>query len=577
MTRQRGIMALIGAMAGGSIYLLGRAIEANWLAGRPAVAVAVFAVVFFAGVLITAGPLPVRRAALGAAAVALTMALLLTLSSLRFQASDDVAGSVLPMFSIAALGFLPWPFLIAQDGLGWRDYPTLFSESWGIVVRVTVATIFTCIVWLVIYLSQALLDLVGVGVIGLLLRQDVAPWLITGTVLGLAMAVVNEMADVLSPGLVLRLFRLLVPVVLVVMVIFLVALPLRGFGGILGAVSSTAVLLGMVAVAVTLVTAALDQEDAMAAHSGLMVQAARLLTAIEVVPAGLAAWALGLRVAQHGWTPDRLLAATAVVLALAYGLLYLAAVLRGAGWMERVRQANIWMALASMGVSVLWLTVLNPESISASSQMARIADGRTKVADIDLYAFQNWGLAGQSALDRLKELAKTDATLAARLASGDAAGAPATAPLADLAGLQKALAAVMPVQPDTPQAQDLRAKIFAQVAEYDLQRWQAACDAHLPAGGPGCVLVVADFLPLLPGDEAMLLARDPDGSMVTEGLALTDGVLSRHLITSYGGILPDFAQGALLIDGLQKGPSPVHAVPLNQLDVPGQPGLLFAP
>ena len=573
MVVQRGTMALIGALAGGALYLLSLMIDANWLGGRPALALIVASVVFFGGLMITAGPLTLIRAAASAGVLAVVVATLFTLASFRYATPDAIVNVVLPMLALGVLVWLPWPFVIAGAGLGWRDYPSLFSEAWGIVVRVGMAVLFTAIVWGVIYLSQALLALVGVGFIRVLLDQAAVPWLVTGTVLGLALAVVNELTDVLSPGLVLRLFRLLVPVVLAVMVIFLIALPLRGFATIFGAVSSAMVLLAMAGAAVVLVTSALDQEDVLAAHTALMVQSARAMAAIVILPAGLAVWALRLRVIDHGWTPDRLLAASVAVLALMYGVLYLVAVLRGRGWMERIRQANIWMAFGMMALAALWLTVLNPEAISARSQMARIADGRTKAADIDLYAFQNGSLAGQAAMDQLRGLAKTNAGLAARLAGYD--GQPA--PVADPVVAQKALAASLPVQPDTPAAKAVRDQILAAVLPSDLKDWQTDCDRHLATGGPACVLVVADFLPGVAGDEAMLLAQSPDGYMFMEGFAFAGDALLRHPVTSYNGTLPGFGDGAALIDQLQKAPAPMAAVPLNQIALPGMPALMFGP
>ena len=399
------------------------------------------------------------------------------------------------------------------------------------------------------------------------------PWLVTGTVLGLAMAVLNELVDVVSPGLILRLLRLLLPVVLGVMVIFLIALPLRGFATIFGAVSSAMVLLAMAGAGVVLVTSTLDQADAVAADTALMVQSARAMAGLVIVPAGLAAWAMGLRVADHGWTPNRLLAASVVVLALAYGGLYLVAVLRGAGWMARIRQANIWLAVAAMMLAALWLTVLNPEAISARSQMARIADGRTKVADIDLWGFRGGSLAGQAALAALQVMAKTDGALAARLA-GDAGQAP---PDPDSATVQKALAAALPVQPDTADSQALRGRILAAVPMRDLQDWQADCDVHLDQGGPGCVLVVADFLPDVAGQEAMLITRAKDGYLRFEGFGFAGATLRRFAVTSISGAMPGFGDGPGLIGALQHAPAALAPLTLNQLAVPGLPALVFGP
>ncbi len=574
--QHRGVMALIGALAGGSLYLLALMIEADWLAGRPALGVAVLAGVFFGGLMVTLGRLPLARSALGAITVAAVTAALCLFASTRFAEASDLSGSVLAILSFAVLAWLPWPFLMAQGSLGWRDYPTLFIESWGVVVRVSVALMFTGLVWLVIFLSKALLDLVGVPVLDVILDQPAAPWLITGTVLGLAMSVVSELSDVLSPGLLLGLLRLLLPVVLGVTAVFLVALPVRGFAYVFGGVSSALVLLAITGAAITLVTSALDEADPMAVSSGFMVQSARALAALVILPAGLAAWAVWQRVTEHGWTPPRLLAATAALLGLAYGAAYLAAVLRGQGWMERIRQTNIWLALALIAVAALWLSVLNPEAISARSQVARIADGGAIKVDVDLYAFKDWGLAGAAALVALHKMAATDPALAARLASAEASSS-GSAPDADPQTVQRALVASLPLQPDTVEAQTLRDQIFAGVSLGDLQSWQTDCDARLPSGAPGCVLVVADFLPAMPGPEAMLVAREADGYLVTEGFSRDADGLKRHPLTSYDGAFPSFDAASALITALQAGAAPISALPLNQITVPGQPGLVFAP
>jgi hypothetical protein len=244
--------------------------------------------------------------------------------------------------------------------------------------------------------------------------------------------------------------------------------------------------------------------------------------------------------------------------------------------MQRIRQANIGMALAVIALAALWLTLLNPEAISARSQLARILDGRTRVAEMDLYGFQNWGLAGQAALATLQTAAASRPDLAARL-TALASGQDAQVAEPDPAAVRAALAAALPVVPDQPATRALRDRLLALLPVADLQGWQADCDAHLPQGGPGCVLVVADFLPTQDGDEAMLLARGPDGYMVMEGFALSADSVIRHSLTTYDGDLPQFQSGAAAIAALQAGLPPLSAVPLNQIKLPGQSGLLFAP
>lgn len=154
---------------------------------------------------------------------------------------------------------------------------------------------------------------------------------VTGLALGLAIAVVDELADVVSPDLVLRLLRLLVLPVCIVLGLFLIVLPVAGIETVFSSISAAATLLTISALVATLVTAALDQSGAEQSRSPLILQPARVLALMLIVPSGLAVWAVWERVAQYGWTPDRVFAAVVAVLGLGYGVIYPGAVLLGRG------------------------------------------------------------------------------------------------------------------------------------------------------------------------------------------------------------------------------------------------------
>lgn len=574
--QQRLWMALIGALAGASIYFLGKVIDENLLNERPALALVVFAGTFFTGILTMAGPLSIPRAAAGAAVMGVLTAALVSWAGLRFASIDGIVATPIPAVSGFVLAAIPMPFLIAAAGAGWRDYPTLFTQAWGIFVRTTLAWLFVGVVWGVVFLSDALFNVVGLTLIDDLLAMAIMPFLITGTVLGLALAVVMELSDVVSPYLLLRLLRLLLPVVLVVMVVFIAALPLQGLTGLFGELSVAATLLAMAAAAATLITATIDQTDAEATQAQPMRRAAQGLALILPVPALLGAWSVWQRVAQYGWTPDRLFAATVAVLGLGYGVLYALAVLRGAGWMARIRAANTAMALALIAVAALWLTpLLNPEAISARSQLARFEAGRTPVESLDLYAFSQWGFAGVAARAKLEAKSKESGNeaLAARLADPNDSRFPPTVGI-DPAPLRTALVAVMPLQPATATA--TRDMILGAAEPYDLQNWLTACQAKLPDGNPACVMIVADFLTDLPGEEAMLLTRMVGGYMVYDGLVLVDSVLQRRSILNSNGMLPDYAGGEALIAALQKTPPPLAPVRMNQIST-ANGGLMISP
>ena len=574
-TVQRGQMAAIGALAGLSIYGLSQIIDRDILSDRAVLALVTFAATFFTGVLALAGPLTILRAAFASAFLALVTTGLLLGASFRFAVPDNIFNGPFPALAAMVVGLVPLPFIVAAFGPGWRDYPALFSAAWTIVVRYAAAWVFVGVVWGVIFLSDTLLSVVGLRVIRDLIDIEVVPFLVTGLTLGLALAVVQEMKDYVSPYLILRLLRLLLPVVLLVMVVFIVALPVQGLSGLFGGLSVAATLLAMTAAAATLITTAIDQSDAEATQSPLLARATQALAAILPIPAGLAAYSVWLRVDQYGWTPDRLFAAVVAVLALGYSLLYAAAFLRRKNWMGGIRRANIYMAVAGIAAAVLWLTpILNAERISANALVARYQSGKTAAADLDVSQLMAWGSAGAAALETLQVLAKEPGqdALAAALSEAatttysDAADPDPAKALADLV-------AVLPLQPATATAD--RDRLLFGMQGYELVSWLNACKTPLADGKPGCVMVLADFSPVNPGNEAIIVLRDTGDAMRYEAFVQIDETVERRTVSTLNGYLPYDETGAEMIAQLQASPPKITSVPLNQISVGGRSLLIF--
>ncbi len=568
MMQRRAGMAVFGMGVGLGLYALYRLAETDALTGRPLLVVGVFVAVLSNGVLAMVGPLRAVRAALGAFMLGVVVAALAALVSLRYAPGDDTVISAFAALALTVLALVPLPFWVAANGPGWRDYAALFTQAWSIVVRVAAAWAFVGVVWGLIFLSDALLKVVGLTVIGDVLEIGIVPWLITGGVLGLGLAVVQELSEYVSPYLVLRMLRLLLPVVAVVTAVFLLALPVQGVSGLFGGLSVALTLLAMAGAGATLVTTAVDCDDAQATASPVLVWGARGLSLMLPVLAGFAAWAVWLRVEQYGWTPDRLFAAQVAGLGLGYGVLYALAVGRGAGWMARIRAANITMALAVMVLSALTLTpVLNAERISAASQLARYDAGLTPVEMLDPWLLQSWGRAGEQAVAALTERSKQPGqeALAATLSApgGMEAGVDA------LAGLEK----VLVLQP--PGAVATRDIYLKSLADYDAMTILRACRTAMPGGGAGCVMLVADLLPQLPGEEAIIAHRGPDGYITYEGYSMADGVAQQRSL-AVTGTLPQFDEGIALIRAWQVTPPALTPAPINQIAVPGG-GLFLYP
>jgi hypothetical protein len=565
-------LAIAGGLGGGLIWAVFKADAKDLIGHYPAFALFGLILVGFGALLAMAGPIGFGRALPRAFGLGALVAGLIGLTALRYAEADELFNSPIPVLALLTVAALPVPFLVAAARSGWRDYPALFLEAWSVVLRGAAAAAFTGLVWLVIYLSDEVLRIVGIEAITRLLAQEVVPMVLSGAVFGLGMAVIYDLSELLSPYVVLRVFRLFLPVVLAVMAVFLIALPFRGLDGLAGGLSPAALLLTMVAGGVALVSIAIDQADGDATQSPLLIRCTQGLALVLPVVAGLAIYAIWLRVADYGWSPERLLILLVAGVGLAYGLVYALAVLRGAGWMERIRQGNIRMALGIIALAALWLTpVLNPERISAQSQLARFEAGTTGVEALDVYALRSWGKPGADAIAVLEEKARAPGqeALAAAL-TGQTGG-----PIIDRDALVATLVAAMPVQPAT--ATGTRDMLLRAVDDYQLQDWNQVCNATPEAGVPRCLMVVADLLPNLPGEEAVLfLQRSPDYTEIS-GLYLDNsGNLVLRMASYTDGRYPDAAEAAALLRQFQEAPPPVTAVPLNQLGT-GPTGLIFLP
>ncbi len=576
MTNQladRWWLAATGAVGGALMWAVVDAAQNDVIGSRLALVLGVFVATFFASTLATAGPIGLVRSLPRALGLAVLLALLIWLAGLRYEQIDGILDTPMPFLAAVVAAALPVPFMIAEARDGWRSYPHLFQESWSIVMRSMAAAAFAGLVWLVIFLSDQVLQIVGITVIARLMEYWLLIMALTGAIAGLAMAVIYEMADTMPPHLILRLFRLLTPAVLAVMVVFLIALPFRGLEGLASGLSPTFLLLTMIGAGVSLVSITIDHSDETAAESVTVLRSAQVMAVVLPILAALAVWSIWLRVGQHGWSPERLFVTVLAAIGLGYGLIYAVSVLRGPGWMRRIRRGNVAMALAAWAVAALWLTpILNAERISAQSQLARYLDGRTAAADLDLDALRNWGRPGRTALAELQRLSET----AGHEALGRMIRAEAPqAPRSDEDRLQMAvdLAALIPVQPTS--ATGSRDTLLAAAESGYLSEWTTVCSQRSADGKRACLMVVADLLPTLPGEEALLFLSRADHTEVL-GLYIhpDHGTLETRLPTQADGDYIGADSAAALMEAWRDTPPPLTPAPINQLGT-GDTGLML--
>lgn len=490
-------MAGVGAVAGLSIWALFELVPELIASERLVLLLVTFGLSFFAVLMALLGPARLLPAACAAAVIALPGTLLFFWASFRYDEVGVFLDMPLHGAALAVLLTIPLPFVAGamQRPSGWRKYDLLFDLAWTIVVRYAAALLFLAMVWGVLMLSNALLGLVGITAIDWLLDQEPVPYLLSGLVLGLGLAIVHELRDYVSPFLILQLLRVLLPVLLVVLAIFILALPFRGISGLFGHYSASVALVGVVLAALSLITATVHRDDDLTVEGKGMLIATQALALLLPVPAVLVLYALWLRVAQYGLTPDRVAGALIGVVVLAYAVLYAVSVLMRRGWAERIRRVNRVMAVITVALAALWLTpVLNAERITVADQIARARAGAPP-EQLGLWEMAHtWGRAGEAGLERLRQL---DGYPAPEQLSAQIDRARASGNLWDYSNEAGApMIALDGRVPIRPEGAPLPEGGFGGLHDSDRRMIADACARRLPGGHPGCVIVLAEFDPL---------------------------------------------------------------------------------
>ncbi|WP_146344346.1 DUF4153 domain-containing protein [Falsiphaeobacter marinintestinus] len=502
LVKDRIILSVLGGGAAWALWALGQNWDQTTVPPAAYLALVSFVATWCGVGLALAGPVPLARAVLGALLLAGPVTGLISVAALRMEVATDLLDHP-PTIAIASILVLfATPFLSVWlcNRRNLLEYSALFETAWTIALRYCVAWLFVGLFWILAFLSDRLLQLVDVTIIEDLIRTDGVAYALSGAILGLALSVVYELRDTISPFLVLRLLRLLVPAVLVVVGIFLIALPFRGLSHLFGEFSAGATLMSAAIVAITLVSTALDRDDTQAVATPGLRMATRALAAIVPLLAGLAVWAVWVRVGTYGWTPDRLVAMGVAVFLAAYAVGYAGSVLSTSQWGARIRQVNVVMAIVVIAGCVVWMTpVLNAFRISTTSQVARYLDGRSVLDELPLWAMaHSWGRAGEAGLEQLEAVAREEGRgeLARRIEF--ARVSPNTFRFENALGLDSqgdAVTELVRLMPVPPGMDALTAKDFAEVPPYWTDRWLAGCHIPLPDGRPGCVWVRGTFAP----------------------------------------------------------------------------------
>ena len=402
----------IGLIQGVLLYLLYTALQdKSW----PATAPLLFTPLVMLGVLLPVilisalGHVPRRTLAGWVSAAAIAIALLAIHDVWRRLGGVDVLRPTPsgPLTVYLAAGcFIAHALVLAgaREHRRIAAYATYFDVAWTLGLQLAFSALFVGATWLVLQMGASLFDLIRLDFLSQAMRKA---WFYI-PVTAFAFASAMHLTDV-KPAIVRGIRNLVhvllswtLPVLTLLVGGFLASLPFTGLEPLWATRSAAGMLLSAAASFVVLINAA--WQDGSERPARVIAVSARVASLLLAPLTLLAAYALALRVLDHGWSTDRVIAAACLLVAACYAGGYTAAALRR-GWLPTLAGVNIAAAFTVIGVLALLLSpLLDPGRIAVASQLARLDAGQITLRQLDVgYLWHHGARYGRAALARLQD------------------------------------------------------------------------------------------------------------------------------------------------------------------------------
>jgi hypothetical protein len=401
--------AIVGVLQGFGLYWIGETRGDPWTASGPVL----FAALVFGPTMVQLSWERTGQLRFWVRAVIVTAVLAGMAAYAGWSVADMTWGR-------AATGVILLPFWLAAavialsalptvQGDGSLEYAEWFRGVTRAVLLVLQAALFAGIGLILLWVSAALFDVIGIGIIERLLEKDYIMWPLLWMLGGVgAQALLPEALDWMRRQILLVL-SWLQPIAAVIALAFLGALPFTGLQALWNTGSAAALLLGLAAAILLLIAATLQTGERAVELPGWRIWSITASIVALPIYTALAGYALALRVAQHGWSVDRVWAAFIVgavgLLALGYPGVLAA---RPRAGLQRLGTVNlVVLAIVVAGLVLLHSPLLDPKAIAARSQVARLLAGKENAVLFDYgYLRFNLGRPGDRALRQLSAIEK---------------------------------------------------------------------------------------------------------------------------------------------------------------------------
>jgi hypothetical protein len=285
------------------------------------------------------------------------------------------------------------------------SYATYFENTWKRAIHVSLAVVFTALLFAILRLGAELFGAIGIDTLRRLLEQPYFNWPIAGVAFAAAVHLGDVQPRLLEGvrSLVLGVFSWLLPVLTLLGVIFVALLPVVGLESLWATNAAAASMLTAAFLMTVLINAAYQRGDGERRVNPVLRWSVRIAAVLVLVFSALAAWALGLRIADHGLTVARVFGLAILLVLAVHGIGYVAALFVPGRWMRTIESVNVTAAVVNVAVLVALLTpIAPPVRLTVADQIARLERGAVPPARFDWeFLAQRAGPGGRAAVERI--------------------------------------------------------------------------------------------------------------------------------------------------------------------------------
>lgn len=316
-------------------------------------------------------------------------------------------------FSMAIACFKALMYLQQRANQKPMNYQVLFTYSWRNFLVLALAGAFVLVFFILLKVWGGLFQLINIEFFNNIFRQEWFLYPALSFAFGLGVIIFRDLTHILDSitRLLQGLIKFLLPMVLLIAVIFVGALPFTGLDSLWATKNGTSLLLWLSAIILFFSNAVYQDGRGDAPYPPWLHRAIYLALCVLPILSALSVYGLALRINQYGWTVERSWAVLVCLVLSLFSAGYCWGIIRKKSlWPKTLASVNVNMGLCVLVLSLLANSpVLDFRKISLASQLSRLESGEQTFDDFDfLYIHRSLAKPGHLALNAMKaEWAKT--------------------------------------------------------------------------------------------------------------------------------------------------------------------------